>query len=115
VFNEQLLLRCCQHELYATIRLVHQNRTRPAQFSCRCCGQGSPEDVRRHLRSTNAVECHHQVVRRRTRVIRIFPHEASLLRLLTALAIEQNDRWRRARWLVAPTFIEEEPPMQRSA
>lgn len=79
------------------------------------CYALSREDVRRKLRSTNAVECHHQVVRRRTRVIRIFPHEASLLRLLTALALEQNDRWRRARWLVEPTFIEEEVPVRRSA
>lgn len=73
------------------------------------------EYVRRKLRSTNAVECHHQIVRRRTRVIRIFPHEASLLRLLTALAIEQNDRWRRARWLVAPTFVEPDVLERRSA
>ncbi len=79
------------------------------------CYALSREDVRRKLRSTNAVECHHQVVRRRTYVVRIFPHEASLLRLLTALAVEQNDRWRRARWLVEPTFIEQEPLMQRSA
>lgn len=60
----------------------------------------SRADERRKLCSTNAVECHHQVVRRRTYVIRIFPHEASLLRLLTALAIEQNDRWRQARWII---------------
>lgn len=79
------------------------------------CYALSREYVRRKLRSTNAVECHHQIVRRRTRVIRIFPHEASLLRLLTALAIEQNDRWRRARWLVEPTFLEEENPLRRSA
>jgi transposase-like protein len=73
------------------------------------------DDVRRKLRSTNAVEGHHQVIRRRTRVICIFPHEASLLRLLTALAIEQNDRWRHHRWIVEPTFIEQETPIQRSA
>lgn len=73
------------------------------------------DDVRRKLRSTNAVEGHHQVIRRRTRVIRIFPHEASLLRLLTALAIDQNDRWRHHRWIVEPTFAEEETPVQRSA
>ncbi len=79
------------------------------------CYALSRDDVRRKLRSTNAVECHHQVVRRRTRVIRIFPHEASLLRLLTALAIEQNDAWRHARWLVEPTFLEQERPMRRSA
>jgi len=73
------------------------------------------EYVRRKLRSTNAVESHHQVVRRRTRVIRIFPHEASLLRLLTALAIEQNDRWRQQRWIVEPTFIEQENSARRTA
>jgi transposase-like protein len=79
------------------------------------CYALSRDAVRRKLRSTNAVECHHQVVRRRTRVIRIFPHEASLLRLLTALAIEQNDRWRQQRWIVEPTFIEEEKPVRGSA
>lgn len=73
------------------------------------------DDVRRKLRSTNAVERHHEEVRRRTTVIRIFPHEASLLRLLTALAMEQNDAWRRQRWLVAPTFIPQELPVRRTA
>lgn len=79
------------------------------------CYALSRDDVRRKLRSTNAIECHHQIVRRRTRVIRIFPHEASLLRLLTALAIEQNDRWRAKRWLVEPTFTDQEEPLRRSA
>jgi len=73
------------------------------------------DDVRRKLRSTNAVERHHQEVRRRTRVIRIFPHEASLLRLVTALAIEQNDSWHSKRWLLEPTFIEQEDPVRRTA
>lgn len=73
------------------------------------------DDVRRKLRSTNAVERHHREVRRRTYVIGIFPHEASLQRLLTALAIEQNDAWRHARWLLAPTFATRESPMRRTA
>lgn len=73
------------------------------------------DDVRRKLRSTNAVERHHGEVRRRTCVIRIFPHEASLQRLLTALAMEQNDHWRSQRWLVAPTLVPEERPMRRTA
>ena len=73
-------------------------------------------DVERDkLRSTNALERHHVEVRRRTRVIQIFPHEASLLRLITALAIEQNDRWRHQRWLVHPTFLAPALPMQRTA
>jgi putative transposase len=73
------------------------------------------DDVRTKLRSTNALERHHVEVRRRTHVIRIFPHEASLLRLLTALAMEQNDNWRRQRWLIAPTFLEEAHPTRRLA
>jgi transposase-like protein len=73
------------------------------------------DDVRRKLRSTNGLERHHEEVRRRTTVVRIFPHEASLLRLLTALAMEQNDNWRRSRWLVDPTFILPEAPMRRIA
>jgi putative transposase len=73
------------------------------------------DDVRLKLRSTNGLERHHEEVRRRTHVIRIFPHEASLVRLLTALAIEQNDSWRTHRWLVAPTFREEAVTTRRSA
>lgn len=81
-------------------------------LACYCL---SRDDVRRKLRSTNGLERHHEEVRRRTRVIRIFPHEASLLRILTALAIEQNDAWRHRRWIVEPTFVEREQPMQRTA
>ena len=32
-------------------------------------------------------------LKRRTRVVRIFPHPASLLRLVTALAREQSEEW----------------------
>jgi len=73
------------------------------------------DDVRTKLRSTNSVERHHHEVRRRTRVIQIFPHEASLQRLITALAIEQNDRWRVHRWLVRPTFIPGGVALRRTA
>jgi putative transposase len=52
-----------------------------------------PAPVRRRLNSTNSIELDHAAVRRRTRVIRIFPNEASLLRLGTALAIERNECW----------------------
>lgn len=73
------------------------------------------DDIRIKLRSTNGLERHHMEVRRRTRVIRIFPHEASLLRLTTALAIQQNDKWRAQRWFIRPTFIPREVPIKRSA
>ncbi|MGH9886823.1 MAG: IS256 family transposase, partial [bacterium] len=73
------------------------------------------DDVRLLLRSTNSLERHHREIRRRTHVVHIFPHEASVLRLITALTIEQNDRWSRKRWIVRPTFIPTPMLQQRSA
>lgn len=55
--------------------------------------------LQRRLRSTNSIELDHAEVRRRTRVIRIFPNEASLLRLGTALAIERNELWSQRRYI----------------
>ena len=40
-------------------------------------------------------------VRRRTAVIRVFPNEASLLRLVSALAMERNEKWLARRYVVA--------------
>jgi transposase-like protein len=42
----------------------------------------------------------HAEVRRRSRVVRIFPNEASLIRLLGALAIERNEQWLQRRYVV---------------
>lgn len=58
----------------------------------------SPNE-RFRLKSTNAVEHDHAEMRRRTRVIRIFPSEESLIRLASALAIERNEQWAEARYL----------------
>jgi putative transposase len=57
-----------------------------------------PAPVRRRLNSTNSIELDHAAVRKRTRVIRIFPNEASLLRLGSALAIERNELWATRRY-----------------
>jgi putative transposase len=61
-------------------------------------------ELRRRLRSTNSIEHDHSEMRRRTRVIRIFPNEASLLRLGTALAIERNERWLERRYFTPLTM-----------
>jgi transposase-like protein len=45
------------------------------------------------LRTTNGLERLNQELKRRTRVVRIFPDRASLLRLVTALAREYSDEW----------------------
>ncbi len=45
------------------------------------------------MKSTNMLERYNEEVRRRTRVVRIFPNEASFLRLIRALAVETHDHW----------------------
>ena len=57
-------------------------------------------EARRRLRTTNTIEHHHAELRRRTRVIRIFPNEKSFLRLATAFAVERNDKWSERRFII---------------
>jgi putative transposase len=52
-----------------------------------------PEKYRTRLRTTNGMERLNEEIRRRERVIRIFPNEASALRLIGALLAEQHEVW----------------------
>lgn len=52
-----------------------------------------PASHRRLLRTTNGVERLNQEVKRRTRVARLFPNEASCLRLVSAVLMEQSEEW----------------------
>lgn len=52
-----------------------------------------PLEHHRRMRTSNAAERLNQELKRRTRVVRIFPNEASLLRLTTALLMEKSDQW----------------------
>lgn len=52
-----------------------------------------PEQYRRRLRSTNGLERLNREVRRRERVIGIFPNTDSALRLLGAMLMEQDEEW----------------------
>lgn len=52
-----------------------------------------PEGHWRRLRTTNGLERLNQEVRRRTRVARLFPNEASCLRLVTAVVMEISEDW----------------------
>lgn len=52
-----------------------------------------PAAHQKRLRTSNALERVNQELKRRTRVARVFPNEASLLRLLTALLNETSDEW----------------------
>jgi putative transposase len=52
-----------------------------------------PEDHRKRIRTTNGLERFNQELKRRTRVVRIFPNRGSCLRLVSALAVEQSEEW----------------------
>ena len=52
-----------------------------------------PEAYRQRLRTTNSVERLNEEIRRRERVIRIFPNWESAERLLGALFMEHSDKW----------------------
>ena len=69
-------------------------------------------EARRRLRSTNILERAHEEVRRRTRVIRVFPSEASFLRLASALALDFNDGWAKRRYLIPDAVAKARPSLQ---
>ena len=52
-----------------------------------------PEKYRKRLRTTNSVERLNEEVRRRERVIRIFPNRESVVRLIGALLMELDEKW----------------------
>ena len=52
-----------------------------------------PAKYRRRLRTTNMLERLNEELRRRERVIRIFPNEAAALRMIGALLVEQHEHW----------------------
>lgn len=53
-----------------------------------------PSEHRRTMRTSNPIERSiQQELKRRTRKIRIFPNEASLLRLVTAILVEIDEQW----------------------
>jgi len=56
-----------------------------------------PTAHRKRLRTTNALERLHKEIKRRTRVATLFPNEASLLRLVSAVLSEIDDDWNTGR------------------
>ena len=56
-----------------------------------------PSSQRRRLRSTNLLEWINKEVKRRTKVATLFPNEASLLRLVSAILVEISEDWETGR------------------
>jgi transposase-like protein len=67
-----------------------------------------PASHRRRLRTTNLLERVNEEIKRRTRVARLFPNEASCLRLVSAILMEISDDWQTAdkRYVVFEDAIE---------
>lgn len=52
-----------------------------------------PEEHRVRLRTTNGLERLNKELKRRTRVATLFPNEASILRLVSAILVEVSEEW----------------------
>jgi putative transposase len=75
-----------------------------------------PLQHHKHMKSTNMLERFNEEIRRRTRVIRIFPNTASCLRLVRALAVETHENWIEAtRYLNMDLLEERKKELRREA
>lgn len=74
-----------------------------------------PEKYRRRLRSTNMQERLNEEIRRRERVIRIFPSEKSARRLVGALLIDAYETWQERRYLDMAEYHEWRERREREA
>jgi len=54
---------------------------------------GLPAEYRRRLRTSNSIERMNEELRRRERVIRIFPNEESLIRLMGSVLMDIHEKW----------------------
>jgi putative transposase len=64
-----------------------------------------PQPLRKRLRTSNACENLNLQIARRTRVCGLFPNEASLLRLATAIVMEQSDEWETGKAYLNPELL----------
>jgi putative transposase len=67
-----------------------------------------PESHRRRIRTTNGLERFNQEIKRRTKVVRIFPNRKACWRLVTALAVEQSEEWLTGRRYLKMEELEEQ-------
>jgi transposase-like protein len=75
-----------------------------------------PSAHRARIRTTNGLERLNEEIKRRTRVVRIFPNADACLRLVTALCAEQSEEWVSGRrylemgGLASPSYDQVSPP-----
>ena len=66
-----------------------------------------PTEHRKSMRSTNMPERLNEELKRRTRVVRIFPNEASCLRLIRAICVETHENWLEGKRYLDMKILEE--------
>jgi transposase-like protein len=84
--------------LAKTVEKYSKSASRVAEWLAANIPQGLtvfafPVAFRKQLRTTNGVERLHREVRRRARVVSIFPNPASCLRLVSAILAEISEEW----------------------
>ena len=74
-----------------------------------------PRSLHKKIRTINNVENLNKQIRRRTRVVGIFPHEASSLRLISAVMAEIHEDWLTGRRYLDLESQEKEDPVPQPA
>ncbi|MGU2420472.1 IS256 family transposase [Burkholderia cenocepacia] len=75
-----------------------------------------PRAHHKHLKSTNMLERLNEEIKRRTRIVRIFPNEAACLRLVRALCSETHETWLEdSRYLNMALLAEQKKEFLRAA
>jgi putative transposase len=74
-----------------------------------------PDSHRQRIRTTNGLERLNQEIKRRTRVVRIFPNRQACVRLVTALAVEQSEEWVTGRRYLEMGELEEQRHVERES
>lgn len=71
-----------------------------------------PQLHRKRMRTTNMLERVHKELNRRTRVAGLFPNEASLLRLVSAILMELDEEWQTGKRYLNMNVENDEPALQ---
>ena len=71
-----------------------------------------PRQHHKHMKSTNMLERLNEEIKRRTRVVRIFPNGESCLRLIRALAVETHENWLEANRYLNMDDLKEQKKLQ---
>lgn len=75
-----------------------------------------PEAYRKRLRTSNSIERLNEELRRRERVIRIFPNDASLIRLMGAVLMEHHEKWLTGKkYFTMDQYLEERETAKKEA